>query len=104
MLACARAPRPKRRRLSLLGCPRRPTPFIPPGTPSRYINFGDNSRLDKDGFAPFGVVVEGLSVAQGLYAGYGETPDQDLIYSQGNAYLQSKFPKLDYTLVTTISA
>ncbi len=93
-------PRPKRRGgASHPRCPRTPLP----ARPSRYINFGDNSRLDKDGFAPFGVVVEGLSVAQGLYAGYGESPDQDLIYSQGNAYLQSKFPKLDYTLVTTIS-
>ena len=52
-----------------------------------YINLGDNSRLDKDGFAPFGKVVEGMQVVTALYSGYGEQPDQDLIYSQGDAYL-----------------
>jgi hypothetical protein len=37
-----------------------------------------------------------------LYAGHGEGapdgsgPDQDLITSQGNAYLQANFPLLDY--------
>ena len=43
----------------------------------------DNSRLDKDGFAPFGVVTKGMAVVNMLYAGYGETPDQDKIYAQG---------------------
>ena len=49
-----------------------------------YINLGDNSRLDKDGFAPFGVVTKGMNVVTALYAGYGEKPDQDLIYQQGD--------------------
>jgi len=46
----------------------------------------DNSRLDKDGFAPFGVVTKGMAVVNMLYAGYGETPDQDQIYAQGCVY------------------
>jgi peptidyl-prolyl cis-trans isomerase A (cyclophilin A) len=37
-----------------------------------------------------------MNVVQNLYSGYGQTPQQDLIQAQGNAYLESRFPKLDY--------
>jgi peptidyl-prolyl cis-trans isomerase A (cyclophilin A) len=65
-----------------------------------FINFGDNSRLDGS-FAPFGRIVQGMEVADSIYKGYGEGspmgagPDQGRIQSQGNAYLDAKFPKLD---------
>jgi len=61
-----------------------------------FINLTDNASLDGMGFAPFGRVTEGMNVVQNLYSGYGQTPDQNLIQAQGNAYLESKFPKLDY--------
>eukprot|EP00823_Brevimastigomonas_motovehiculus_P002224 TRINITY_DN1393_c0_g1_i1.p1 TRINITY_DN1393_c0_g1~~TRINITY_DN1393_c0_g1_i1.p1 ORF type:complete len:196 (+),score=43.08 TRINITY_DN1393_c0_g1_i1:160-747(+) len=61
-----------------------------------YINFRDNSRLDKLGFSAFGNVTEGMEVARGVYAGYGELPDQDTIYEQGNSYLHKSFPLLTY--------
>ena len=67
-----------------------------------YINLGDNSRLDAQGFAPFGKVTAGMDVVNAINAEAGENPDQDLIYSQGNAYLRKSFPHLDYTLSTTI--
>jgi len=71
-----------------------------------YINLGNNSRLDADGFAPFGMVTEaaGLAVVNKIYSGYGQTPDQDAIYAQGNAYLKASFPLLDYIVGTTIEA
>lgn len=72
-------------------------------TTQLFINLGDNSRLDADGFAPFGVVTAGLDVVQKLYSGYGETPDQDQIYAQGDAYLKASFPMLSYTLTTSIT-
>jgi cyclophilin family peptidyl-prolyl cis-trans isomerase len=52
-----------------------------------YINLGDNSDLDGQGFAPFGNITSaaGYAVVQKLYAGYGQTPDQDTIYAQGDA-------------------
>jgi peptidyl-prolyl cis-trans isomerase A (cyclophilin A) len=66
-----------------------------------FINYGNNERLDKDGFAPFGLVTEGLEVVDKLYGGYGEGapggrgPSQELIGNQGREYLEKMFPKLD---------
>ena len=61
-----------------------------------FVNLGDNSRLDRDGFAPFGRVVEGMAVVDSLYDDYGEDPQQRLIQTLGNNYLTRMFPKLDY--------
>jgi peptidyl-prolyl cis-trans isomerase A (cyclophilin A) len=66
-----------------------------------FINYQDNSRLDGDGFSPFGKVVEGMKVVDALYSGYGEGapsgrgPGQDKVQSLGKAYLDKNFPKLD---------
>jgi peptidyl-prolyl cis-trans isomerase A (cyclophilin A) len=80
--------------------------FAQRGTPNTrstqvFINYGENARLDGMRFAPFGQVVKGMEVVEALYQGYGEGapqgagPDQGRIQSQGNAYLDSQFPKLD---------
>src|SRR5262252_5955923 len=73
-----------------------------------FINFGDNSPLDPQGFAPFGRVTKGMDVVDKIYSGYGEGapsgkgPDQSRVQSQGNAYLTKDFPKLDYIKKATI--
>jgi peptidyl-prolyl cis-trans isomerase A (cyclophilin A) len=75
-----------------------------PGTRTTqlFISYGDNSRLDEMGFSPIGEVVEGMDVVDALYAGYGEGaprgrgPDQGRIQREGNAYLASEFPDLDW--------
>ncbi len=73
-----------------------------------FINFGDNSRLDGMGFAPFGRIVSGMDVVDKLYAGYGEGapngrgPDQNRIQTEGNAYLTKSFPQLDHVTKATI--
>ena len=74
-----------------------------------FINFGDNAALDGQGFSPFGKVVSGMEVVDSLYGGYGEGapngngPDQGRIQSQGNAYLEQDFPKLDFIKTATIT-
>jgi len=67
-----------------------------------FINLRDNTALDKDGFAPFGRVVEGMDIVEKLYFAYGEIkprggggPDPTQIELQGNAYLERQFPRLD---------
>jgi peptidyl-prolyl cis-trans isomerase A (cyclophilin A) len=61
-----------------------------------FINFGDNSRLDSQRFAPFGKVVSGMENVDQIYSGDRENPDQSRIEAEGNAYLEKSFPNLDY--------
>jgi homoserine O-acetyltransferase len=77
--------------------------FTDPGTRSTqvFISVVDNSRLDEQGFAPFGEVVEGMEVVDRIYSGYGEDSgggvrrgDQSRIVAEGNAYLDVAFPRL----------
>jgi len=72
-------------------------------TTQLFINLRSNASLDAMGFAPFGIVLgEGMQVVQQIYSGYGEQPDQGAITRQGKAYLDAKFPKLDYIKKATI--
>jgi peptidyl-prolyl cis-trans isomerase A (cyclophilin A) len=65
-------------------------------TTQLFVNLANNSFLDSQGFAPFAKVISGMDVIDAVYAGYGGNPDQNTIYAQGNAYLQSQFPLLTY--------
>jgi peptidyl-prolyl cis-trans isomerase A (cyclophilin A) len=73
-----------------------------------FINFGNNTGLDDQGFSPFGQVISGMNVVDQLYSEYGEGapsgqgPDQGLVQKQGNAYLAKGFPKLDFIRKATI--
>lgn len=73
-----------------------------------FINYRDNSQLDDMGFAPFGRVVSGMEVVDALHAAYGEGaprgsgPNQARIQAEGNAYLESEFPDLDFVQRATI--
>ena len=70
-----------------------------------FINLRDNPQLDAQGFVPFGRVVEGMDVADALYAGYAETSgggiragNQQPLFDGGNAWLDAHFPRLDRLL------
>jgi cyclophilin family peptidyl-prolyl cis-trans isomerase len=70
-----------------------------------FISLVDNSRLDAQGFAPIGRVIEGMDVVDALYGGYGETSGggmragrQQRVFAEGNRYLDSDFPLLDRLL------
>lgn len=67
-----------------------------------YINLGDNSNQDSQGFAPFGRVVEGMDVVASLNSEYGEhsgggirAGHQDPMFAGGNRYLDANYPRLD---------
>ena len=74
-------------------------------TSQLFINFGDNSNLDKQGFSPFGKVTKGMSVVESLYNQYGGKPSdaQAQIQAEGNAFLEKNYPKLDFIKTATIA-
>lgn len=73
-----------------------------------FVNYKDNSQLDRMGFSPLGEVVEGMEVVDSLYKGYGEGaprgrgPNQGQVQSEGNRYLKKEYPQLDYIERATI--
>jgi homoserine O-acetyltransferase len=78
-------------------------------TTQLFVNLADNRRLDAEGFAPLGLVVEGMDVVERLYAGYGEEAGggmrggrQAPVFEGGNAYLDRAYPRLDRLLRATV--
>ena len=70
-----------------------------------FISLKDNAGLDSQGFAPFGVDdAPGMKVVDMFYDQYGDAngPDQGLIGSQGKAYLDKGWPKLDSIKLATL--
>ena len=71
-------------------------------TTQLFFNMKDNKDLDKQGFAPVGKVVSGMEAVESFYSAYGDMPprgqgpDPSKIEVQGNAYLESRFPRLDF--------
>ena len=68
-----------------------------------YINLADNARLDSQGLAAFGEIVEGMNIVEQLYPLYGETAGggmrggkQGEIEAGGADYLVENFPLLDF--------
>jgi peptidyl-prolyl cis-trans isomerase A (cyclophilin A) len=74
-----------------------------------FINLADNRKsLDGQGFAPIGKVVDGMPAVLDLYGFYGDMapmgqgPDPQRIQQQGNDYLESHFPRLDFIKKATV--
>jgi len=71
-------------------------------TTQMFINFSDNSRLDRMGFAPIGKVVKGMDIVEKINAEYAQKPNQTFIQQDGNKYLEEVFPRLDFIEKATI--
>ena len=75
-----------------------------------FLNRQDNSRLDEQGFAPFGEVVEGMESTDAFYGEYGELapegngPIPGQAAFKGNEYLSTEFPELTQIQQVTIEA
>ena len=75
-----------------------------------YINIGDNTRNDAEGFATFGLVIEGMEeVVDSLYSGYANDAGggmraglQGPVEQGGNPFLLANYPLLDYILTARI--
>lgn len=67
-----------------------------------FINYGDNSSLDAQGFAPFGQVLSGMEFVDKFYTYGRDVPDQALITRDGLAYLQRDYPLLDFIKKATL--
>jgi peptidyl-prolyl cis-trans isomerase A (cyclophilin A) len=72
-------------------------------TTQLFINYADNSFLDGMGFSAFGEVSgDGMQIVAAINGEYGERPDQGRVQFEGNAYLNEKFPNLDYIITATV--
>jgi cyclophilin family peptidyl-prolyl cis-trans isomerase len=74
-----------------------------------YINLVDDTKLDAQGFAPIGRVIDRMDIVDSLYSGYGESSGggvraghQGPLVDGGNAYADKMYPKLDRLIRITI--
>jgi peptidyl-prolyl cis-trans isomerase A (cyclophilin A) len=72
-------------------------------TTQLFINYADNARLDSMGFPPIGKVIgNGMKTVDAIEGMYGEGapqgrgPNQGRLQREGNTYLKSDFPQMDY--------
>jgi len=72
-----------------------------------FINFGDNSRLDKDGFAPFGKVTAGYDSAQNIVnptPGNSGGVDQTEYERNGNAWIKKTYPGINFITDASVTS
>jgi homoserine O-acetyltransferase len=80
-------------------------------TTQLYINYSDdNVRLDADGFAPIGEIIDGMDAVDRFYSEYDESAGggmrgglQGPVFSGGNAYLDRHYPELDRIIRVTVA-
>ena len=75
-----------------------------------YINLADNHRNDAEAFTVLGTVVEGMSVLDSLYSGYGENSGSGMrqgkqrpLEEGGNAFMDREYPLLDRIIRVTVT-
>jgi len=68
-----------------------------------FINYGDNNKMDLEGFGAFGEVITSMVMVQRIFDKYGDGIDPIMLLSQGNAWLTQAAPQLDYIKTATIA-
>ena len=69
-----------------------------------FINLQDNSgTLDEMGFSAIGHVTKGMDIVDTINGEHLQSPDQGMIKTRGNAYLNEFFPDLDYVKLITVT-
>mmetsp|Transcript_58990 Transcript_58990/g.166328 ORF Transcript_58990/g.166328 Transcript_58990/m.166328 type:complete len:198 (+) Transcript_58990:90-683(+) len=67
-----------------------------------FINSGNNSELDSQGFAPIGEIEgEGMSVVDRLH-NCGDDANRRMILSMGNKYLDNRYPLMSQLVDVTL--
>ncbi len=64
-----------------------------------FINFANNSFLDAQGFAPFAVVTSGMATARAIFnptPGSSDGVDQDQYATQGDAWIKTNYPGINF--------
>jgi len=67
-------------------------------TTQLFVNYEDNERLDSQGFAPFGKVVEGMEILLKLHnptPGSRDGVDQDNYTLQGQSWIERAYPGIN---------
>lgn len=75
-------------------------------TTQLFINTNDNSSLDSQGFAPFGLVVAGLDTVNAIVnptPGNSNGVDQGSYTAEGDAWLQQNYPLINSIIKSTVS-
>lgn len=74
-------------------------------TTQLFINYVDNTRLDKMGFAPFGSVIDGMGIATEIFnptPGNSNGVDQEKYESEGNPWITKLYPKINFIVNATV--
>ena len=67
-----------------------------------FINYANNGpSLDPQGFPPFAEIIEGMNKVNAINAQYRERPNQGAMRQQGNEYVFTEFPRIDYIKTVT---
>ncbi len=68
-------------------------------TTQLFFNLADNGMIldmaQGFGFPPIAETISGIETLDKIFPGYGESPDQGRVMSEGNDYLIKNFPQLD---------
>jgi cyclophilin family peptidyl-prolyl cis-trans isomerase len=66
-----------------------------------FVNMGNNTPLNAQGFTPFGRVVSGMEVLAKMHS-YGDDVDQGRLMREGGTYVEMFFPKMDRIRATEL--